>query len=87
MTGVPPKPLAALNWMELERLVARLRPEAEGLFAEQVLVPDRPRFPGGYIKGEWSIRLSGRKTWCTCSPCPAWKSRPACRLRRHSRGW
>jgi predicted ribosome quality control (RQC) complex YloA/Tae2 family protein len=52
---------AHLNWKELEILTKKVRPEVEGLFVDRVIVPERSQFPGGYIKGEWAIRLTGRR--------------------------
>jgi predicted ribosome quality control (RQC) complex YloA/Tae2 family protein len=49
-----------LNWKEIELLSAIFRPEIEGLFVDRIIVPSRERFPGGYLKGEWVIRLTGR---------------------------
>lgn len=66
----PKKPAAAksqppvLNWKELARLTESYRPEVEGLFVDRVVIPERSRFPAGYLKGEWIIRLSGRKKEC-----------------------
>jgi predicted ribosome quality control (RQC) complex YloA/Tae2 family protein len=48
------------NWREIETWTSKLRPEVEGLFVERVIVPTRPEFPSGYLKGEWIIRLTGR---------------------------
>jgi predicted ribosome quality control (RQC) complex YloA/Tae2 family protein len=49
-----------LNWKEIEILSGLFRPEVEGLFVDRIIVPERERFPGGYLKGEWVIRLTGR---------------------------
>lgn len=56
-----PSAMPTLNWKELAASVAKMRPEVEGLFVEKVIVPERPRFPQGYVKGEWMIRLRGGK--------------------------
>src|SRR4051812_46540086 len=54
-----------LNWREIaaltENLMASLKPGADGLFVDKVVVPSRADYPSGYIKGEWAIRLNGRK--------------------------
>jgi predicted ribosome quality control (RQC) complex YloA/Tae2 family protein len=50
-----------LNWKEIELLAGQIAPELEGLFVDRVIVPTRPRFPQGYLKGEWVIRFTGRK--------------------------
>ncbi len=50
-----------LNWKELELLIQQIAPKIEGLFVERVTVPARERFPGGYLKGEWVFRLTGKK--------------------------
>jgi predicted ribosome quality control (RQC) complex YloA/Tae2 family protein len=55
------KTLSPLNWKEIAALADRIRPEIEGLFIDRIIVPERPRFPGGYLKGEWAIRLTGRR--------------------------
>ena len=51
----------ALNWKELQILVEAIGPQLQDLFVEKVIVPERPRFPMGYIKGEWVLRLSGKR--------------------------
>ena len=50
-----------LNWKEAAALVDAIRSEIEGLFVDRVIIPERPRFPEGYIRHEWVIRLSGRR--------------------------
>lgn len=50
-----------LNWRELAALIETFQQRMEPLFLERVIVPDRPRFPTGYLKGEWALRLTGRK--------------------------
>lgn len=55
-------PTLTLNWKEIEALANHIRPEVEGLFLDRIIVPERPRFPGGYLKGEWAIRLTGRRS-------------------------
>ncbi|MCM2278798.1 MAG: NFACT RNA binding domain-containing protein [Oligoflexia bacterium] len=49
-----------LNWKELARLVAGIGDRVVGLHLERIVVPERPRFPSGYLKGEWVLRFSGR---------------------------
>ncbi len=56
-----PTPWPALNYKELALLIDKIRPEVEGLFVDKVIVPERLGFPGGYVKGEWVLRLSGRR--------------------------
>jgi predicted ribosome quality control (RQC) complex YloA/Tae2 family protein len=51
-----------LNWKEIQELAARIGPELEGLFLERIVVPSRPRYPQGYLKGEWALRFTGRRT-------------------------
>ncbi len=70
-----------LNWKEIENLVRIYRPEIQGLFVERVIVPERPLFPGGYLKGEWALRLTSRShegfllmSVRTGSPYFAWHS-------------
>lgn len=53
-----------LNWLEISNLINTIRPEVEGHFVDRVIVPERDRFPGGYLKGEWLIRLTGRRKDC-----------------------
>jgi predicted ribosome quality control (RQC) complex YloA/Tae2 family protein len=50
-----------LNWREITAWINKIRPEVKGLFVDRIIVPERPKFPNGYIKGEWSLRLTGRK--------------------------
>lgn len=50
-----------LNWKELASLIAKIRPEIEGLFVDRLIVPHRAQFPDRYLKGEWAMRLSDRK--------------------------
>lgn len=54
-----------LTWKELESLIAALRPAAEGLFVDRVVVPERSRYPEGFLKNEWALRLTGRKAEAT----------------------
>ena len=68
-----------LNWKELAILVDQIGPKVEGLFVDRIVVPERARFPDGYLKGEWVIRLTGRKQECSLlmslrarSPYLAW---------------
>lgn len=50
-----------LNWREIGALIDKIRPEVKGLFVDRIIVPERPKFPDGYIKGEWALRLTGRR--------------------------
>jgi predicted ribosome quality control (RQC) complex YloA/Tae2 family protein len=62
-----------LNWREIE-LLARAARESlgDGLYLERVVAPSRPRFPAGYLKAEWALKLRGRKqeAWLTFSVRP-----------------
>ncbi len=53
--------IPTLNWKEVALLVDKLRPEVEGLFVDRIIVPEHPYFRDGYLRGEWLIRLTGRK--------------------------
>jgi predicted ribosome quality control (RQC) complex YloA/Tae2 family protein len=57
-----PSSFGPLNWKEIAHLADLIRPEVEGLFIDRIIVPERLRFPGGYLKGEWAIRLTGRRS-------------------------
>jgi hypothetical protein len=50
-----------LNWLEVSTLVDQIRPEIEGVFVDRVIVPERNAFSESYLKGEWLIRLTGRR--------------------------
>jgi predicted ribosome quality control (RQC) complex YloA/Tae2 family protein len=50
------------NWKEIETLVSKLKSEVNGLFVDRIIVPVRPEFPNGYLKGEWIIRLTSPRT-------------------------
>lgn len=50
-----------LNWKEIAKLIESIAPRASEMHVERVIVPERSRFPEGYLKGEWAIRLSGRR--------------------------
>src|SRR3954465_5153820 len=50
-----------LNWREISALIDKIRPDVKGLFVERIIIPERPKFSAGYIKGEWLIRLTGRR--------------------------
>ena len=41
--------------------MSQIAPFCEGLFVEKLIVPERKHFPEVFIKGEWFIRLSGRR--------------------------
>ena len=56
-----PTPFPFLNWRELERFCALVSPQITGAFIERVIVPDRPRFPLGFLKGEWALRIESKK--------------------------
>lgn len=50
-----------LNWREIEKMAALAHSELAGQHVEQWVVPERGRFPQGFLKGEWLIRTSGRR--------------------------
>lgn len=50
-----------LNWREWELRLTDLAKEAVGLHVDRIVVPERPRYPDGYLKHEWVLRLTGRK--------------------------
>jgi len=50
-----------LNWRELEHYCAWIRPKIQGAYIDRVIVPDRPRFPLGFLKGEWALRIEAKK--------------------------
>ena len=56
-------PMPLLNWRELAHVVDKIRAELrdERWHIERAFVPERPRFPGGFIKSEWCLRLTSRK--------------------------
>lgn len=51
-----------LNWKEIALLTKKIRPEVKDLFVERIIIPERPLFPEGYLKGEWVLRLTGRRS-------------------------
>lgn len=51
-----------LNWLEISILISKLKPQIEGLFVDRIIIPERILFPEGYLKGEWGIRLIGKRT-------------------------
>ncbi len=50
-----------LNWKEIQELINHINPKIENLFVERVIIPERSYFPEGYLKGEWALRLTGKK--------------------------
>lgn len=54
-----------LNWRELSVFSQICHEKVEGLFLDRIIVPERPRFPSGYLKGEWVLRFTGRKKECS----------------------
>jgi predicted ribosome quality control (RQC) complex YloA/Tae2 family protein len=50
-----------LNWREIETLANWIRPEIVGMFVDRIIVPERPEFPDGFLKNEWSLRLTSRR--------------------------
>jgi predicted ribosome quality control (RQC) complex YloA/Tae2 family protein len=64
VTTFPPSKQNAfpfLNWCELEHYCAWIRPKIQGAYIDRVIVPDRPRFPLGFLKGEWALRIEAKK--------------------------
>lgn len=49
-----------LNWREIKLLAEWIQPKIVGMFVDRVIVPERAEFPEGYLKGEWSLRLTSR---------------------------
>lgn len=49
---------APLNWKEIAQLARLLDARVRGSFVDRVIVPERSRFPDGFLKSEWAIRLS-----------------------------
>ena len=60
-TTPPKKIYPFLNWRELDRFCALVGPKIEGSYIERVIVPDRSRFPLGFLKGEWALRIESKK--------------------------
>ncbi|OFZ55732.1 MAG: hypothetical protein A2428_00095 [Bdellovibrionales bacterium RIFOXYC1_FULL_54_43] len=50
-----------LNWREVKMAGDLLRNEAVGLYVDRIVIPERARHPEGYLKGEWVLRLTGRR--------------------------
>lgn len=55
-----------LNWREIAHLISDYRGRLEGpgnqnVFVDRIIVPERTYYPGGYIKGEWVVRLTSRR--------------------------
>lgn len=46
-----------LNWRECESLARVLNRVLAGGWIDRVLVPARPRVPGGFLKSEWALRV------------------------------
>ena len=51
-----------LNWREIAALIDLYRGDLVGCFVDRIIIPERPHFPKKYIKGEWAILLTSRKT-------------------------
>ena len=58
-----------LNWKEWKRVAEAITPQVVGLFVDRVVVPERHEFPEGYLKGEWTLRLTGRRTEAALTLC------------------
>jgi len=50
-----------LNWREMKMAGDLFRNEAVGLYVDRIVIPERARHPEGYLKGEWVLRLTGRR--------------------------
>ncbi|MGK5082389.1 NFACT RNA binding domain-containing protein [Bdellovibrionota bacterium FG-1] len=57
----PPSNWPVLNWKEAATLVQTIRPLIEGLFVDRIVVAQRPEFPDGFLRNEWTIRLTSRQ--------------------------
>ena len=66
---VVPGQCDVLNWKEVDALVKTVRPEIEGLFVDRIIIPERPKLPGGFLRGEWTMRLTGRKSEAAIFVC------------------
>ena len=59
--------MPVLNWRELQLVIEKSCSQLElgapdsRWFVDRVVVPERARFPGGFVKGEWALRLTSRK--------------------------
>ncbi len=59
--------MPVLNWRELQTVIEKSCSRLElgapdsRWFVDRVVVPERARFPGGFVKGEWALRLTSRK--------------------------
>lgn len=51
-----------LNWKEIARLAEVIGPEIQGLFVDRVIIAERPDFAEGYLRHEWVIRLTGKRS-------------------------
>ncbi len=49
-----------LNWREIAKIAEWIAPKITGMFIDRIVVPERPEFPDGFLKHEWSIRLTAR---------------------------
>lgn len=49
-----------LNWREIAIIAEWIAPKITGMFIDRIVVPERPEFPDGFLKHEWSIRLTAR---------------------------
>ena len=50
-----------LNQLEIAKIADELHPALEGLFIDRLLVPERPRFKSQFLKGEWALRITGKR--------------------------
>jgi predicted ribosome quality control (RQC) complex YloA/Tae2 family protein len=50
------------HWTELAQgVLGSGKNSADSLNVEKVIVPERPNSPSGFVKGEWTLRLTGRR--------------------------
>lgn len=64
MSADATKATLILNWKEIEIFVKIISTKLIDLSIDRLIIPEREEFPGGYLKGEWSMRLTGRNQEC-----------------------
>lgn len=60
--------LPILNWREIAELARELAPRLEGAYLDRWIVPERPSFPGGYLKSEWVLRFRESSLYLSVRP-------------------
>lgn len=53
--------IPVFNWKEIQTIVGLLKPHLEGATVDRVIVAERPKFAGGFLKSEWTLRLRHRR--------------------------